>query len=419
MTKDYFKLRRERFKENLNTLSSGEPFLSIIFSGNVSNLDRFIPDSNFFYFTGIEIQNASYVVIFDGKKFAEALFLPPPNPMKERYELIELSSGYLDKHGNSDSIRRKAIKETGFETVFSSYELFDFLAKPLNIVREIYLDFSIPPTLGSESAVVFWNRIKEKMPNIVPKNLRGIVIKQRNVKDSIEISKIKKAVEIATEAQNAIMDILRPGIYEYEVEAVVRYIFTKRGTQGESFASIIGSGKNSTILHYNQNRKLIGENETVVCDLGVKRENYCSDLTRTYPSSGKFTKEQRKYYETVLEAQELALKTIKEGVSISQINKVIAEFFESKGVGKYNFHGVSHHLGIDVHDGLNNEEPLLENCVITVEPGLYNQGKQIGFRIEDDVVVKKNGVEIISRDLIKDIGDIEKRLSRPRKKIIN
>lgn len=418
MTKDNFNLRREKLKKNLNNLSNGKPFLSIIFSGSSHALDRFVPDSTFFYFTGLEIQNASYVIFFDGQRFYDALFLPPPNPMRERYEPIEISSGYLDKSGNADSTRKKAIRQTGFEAVHSNYELLDFLTKPLNIVKEIYLDFSIPQGAGSESAAAFYKEIKEKMPHIVPKNLKDIAIKLRNIKDSSEISKIKKAVEIAIEAQNAIMDILTPGIYEYEVEAVVKYIFTRRGTQGESFATIIGSGKNSTILHYNQNRKVIGKNETVVCDLGVKKDGYCSDLTRTFPSSGKFTKEQRKYYEIVLEAQNLAIKTIKEGVTISHINKVVAEFYKSKGVAQYNFHGVSHHLGIDVHDGINVDEPLMEDSVITVEPGLYNQSRRIGFRIEDDVVVKKNGVEIISRDLIKDIAEIEKRLSKPRKKII-
>ncbi|MFB3851801.1 MAG: aminopeptidase P N-terminal domain-containing protein [Acidobacteriota bacterium] len=413
-----FESRRKKLMDTLYNLAEGRPFLSVLFSGNSPNLDRFVVDSNFFYYTGIEIQNSAYVILFDGKNFSEVLFLPPPNPLKARWELMELSSGHLDKLGNADAARKKAIKETGFGAVLSNYELFDFLAKPLNIVKEIYLDLSIPLTIGSESAVRFFDDVRRQMPSVVAKNLRSVALKQRNVKEASEIEKIKKSVNVAIEAQNAIMDILQPGMYEYEVEAVVKYVFTKNGAQGESFATIIGSGKNSTILHYNQNRKMIGKNETVVCDLGAKKENYCSDLTRTYPSSSKFTKEQKRYYEVVLQAQEIAISTIKAGVSIGDVNKAVADFFISKGFGKFNFHGVSHHIGIDVHDGGSVDEPLSENCVITVEPGLYNQREKIGVRIEDNVVVKKNGVEIISKDLIKDISDIEKRMSKPRKKIL-
>lgn len=418
MTEDIFKIRREKLVESLQNISEGKPFLSIMFSGASSNLDKFTVDSNFFYYTGIEVQNAAFVALFDGKKIFEVLFLSPPNPIKARWEVTELSSGYLDKSGNADAVRKKAIKETGFQTVLSNYELFDFLAKPLNFIKEIYLDLSIPATIGSESAVRFFDDVKRRLPSIVAKNLRSVAIKQRNVKDALEIKKIRKAVDVAIEAQNAIMDILKPNMYEYEIEAVVKYIVTKSGAQGESFATIIGSGVNSTILHYNQNRKLIGKNETIVCDLGVKKENYCSDLTRTYPSSGNFTKEQRKYYELVQQAQEIAFNTIHAGVSIEEVNQKVSDFFKSKGMSKFIFHGVSHHLGIDVHDGGNINEPLSENCVITVEPGLYNQREKIGVRIEDDVIVKKNGVEVISKELTKDISSIEKRLTKPRKKII-
>lgn len=415
---EVYKKRREKLKKIITEQSDGKPFICALFSGTSPNLERYIADSNFFYLTGIEIQGTSYVIIFDGKNFSEVLFLPPPNPIKARWEVVELSSGHLDKYGNADDERRKAIKETGFDTVLPNYEIFDYLTKPLNLVKEIYLDFSYPSTIGSTTALRFWNEINKIMPNIQVKNLREIITKLKTIKDNFEIAKIRKAVDIAIEAQNTIMDILNPGIYEYEIEAVVKYIFIKNCTQGESFASIIASGKNSTILHYNQNKKKILTNETVVCDLGVKKEFYCSDLTRTYPSSGKFTKEQRIYYETVLEAQQIALETIKVGVSISEINKKVAEFYKKKGMDKYNFHGVSHHLGIDVHDGGSIDEPLQENSVITVEPGLYNQQKKIGIRIEDDVIVKKNGVEIISKELIKELIDIEKRLSKPRRKVI-
>lgn len=418
MTTEVYKTRREKLKKILTEKSVGKPFICALFSGTSPNLERYIADSNFFYLTGTEIQGASYVVIFDGKNYSEVLFLPPPNPIKARWEVVELSSGHLDKYGNADDERKKAIEETGFETILPNYEILDYLSKPLNFVRDFYLDFSFPSTFGSISALKFWDEINKIMPNIQVRNLREIITKLRTKKDIFEIAKIRKAVDIAIEAQNIIMDIINPGIYEYEVEAAVKYVFVKNFTQGESFASIIASGKNSTILHYNQNKKKILANETVVCDLGVKKDFYCSDLTRTYPSSGKFTKEQRVYYEIVFEAQQIALETIKAGVCISEINKKVAEFYKRKGKDKYNFHGVSHHLGIDVHDGGSIEEPLQENSVITVEPGLYNQNKKIGIRIEDDVIVKKNGIEIISKELIKELSDIEKRLSKPRKKIV-
>ena len=211
---------------------------------------------------------------------------------------------------------------------------------------------------------------------------------------------------------------LRPGLYEYELQAVVEYVFTSRGGQQNAFDTIIGSGKNSTVLHYNRNEKRIEKGDLVVCDIGVRKDYYCADLTRTYPADGRFTKKQRIYYDIVLEAHDRVIRFAKAGVKIAEINMMVNEFYAKKGVDKFYFHGTSHHLGIEAHDGGNLEDPLKEGAVITVEPGLYLSEEEIGIRIEDDILIKKNGCEVLSRALTTDMGEIEKKMAAPRKKIV-
>ena len=413
-----FKKRRELFEKKLAKDAEGRPFLALIHSGKPGKLDRFSPDPCFYYFTGVECQEASYLVFNDGKKSSEALFLPPSNPIKARWEGGELPSGALDTYGEPDAVRKKTMKETGFGTILSNYGIQEFLEKSLDMLSFVYLDFSGSAGCTCAFPYEFREKLSKARPNIVFKNVRDIVVSLRNVKDAFEVSKIRESIDIAIEAQDAIMEFLTPGLHEYEIEAIVKYIFTLRGGQGEAFATIIGAGKNSTVLHYNKNRKKIEKNDMVVCDLGVRKDYYCSDLTRTYPASGKFSKAQIKYYEIVLEAQELSFRKAKAGVAIADINKAVAELYKKKGVDKFNFHGVSHHLGIETHDGGTLDAPLQEGAVITIEPGLYYQKENIGVRIEDDILIRKNGCEVLSKELIKDIADIEKRMAKKRVKTI-
>lgn len=410
--KDIFKKRRNKIQQTLKEKFCNKKSMVVLNSGLKSKLDRFLPNSNFYYLTGLDIPDATLAIFSDGIDAKEALFLPPPNPIRTRWEGSELSSGYLNNKGEADIIRKKSMKSTGFSTILPNYELFDFLNKPLSECDVVLLDLSV-----KEFANQLHSRISFHFPFIKFENCAPIFSALRAQKEKLEIEKIQKAIDVTIEAHYAIMNFLKAGLFEYEVEALVNYFFLKNNAR-ESFPTIIGSGKNSTILHYNKNSKRIESFDIVVCDLGARKDFYCSDLTRTFPANGKFTKEQLKFYEIVLEASDLAISKAKAGVKITDLNSYVKDFFGKKGVQKFYFHGVSHHIGLDVHDGGGFDTPLQENSVITIEPGLYNQKENIGIRIEDDICIKKNASIVLSDALPKDAGEIEKIMAKRKKRVI-
>ncbi len=412
MKEDIFKKRRDSFVKKLSILSDGKPILSLLNSHKEPALGRFFSNTNFYYFTGLDIPDATLILDVDGKKNSESLFLPPPNPLKARWYGEEFSSGSLDKSGKADSVRNKTMKGTGFKNIFPNYDISEYLKRVLPSKDSILIDPYADEDIKELNA-----KILKSYPFLKAISGREAISSLRKSKDDFEIEKIKSAIDVAIEAEYAIMHFLKPDMFEYEIEAIVNYIFLKNNSR-ESFPSIIGSGKNSTILHYNKNDKKIDANDMVVCDIGARKDYYCSDLTRSFPANGVFSKKQLKLYEVVLEASEIAIKNVKTGVSIFELNQLLKEFYEKKGLNDFNFHGVSHHLGLDVHEEGSIEERLLENSVITIEPGLYNQKENIGIRIEDDVLVKNDGAEVLSKDLIKDPAQIEKQMAKRGKRVI-
>jgi len=411
--------RRARLAKELSKLAGNKVSIAVLHSGSKGRLDKFYPNPNFYYFTGVDVPEAVLLIMVDGGKISEGLFLPPSNPMQARWDGEgTVSAGWMDRTGRPDKLRENAMKETGFSTIYLNSEIYAFLERFLDKMSEVYLDFTSEAYGSSEYAHFFWQKLSESKPYLKAVSVKDIIHSLRHSKDAFELKKMREAIAISAEAEEAIMARLKPGMFEYELQAVAEYVFTSRGGQQEAFATIVGSGVNSTVLHYNRNEKKIEKGDLVVCDIGVRKDYYCADLTRTFPADGKFTKKQRIYYDIVLEAHDLAIRTAKAGVKIADINKAVAEFYARKGVGQFYFHGTSHHLGLEAHDGGNVEDPLKEGAVITIEPGLYISEEKIGIRIEDDILIKKGGCEVLSKALTTDAGEIEKRMARPGKKIV-
>lgn len=225
--------------------------------------------------------------------------------------------------------------------------------------------------------------------------------KARLIKDEEEIELIKKACKIVSEVANEIPSLIKEGVKENEVASEINYLMNKKGASGESFTTIPAFGKNSAEPHYTSALGKAKKGDFLLFDFGAKYQRYCSDITRTFVL-GKATKQQREIYSTVLNAQQIAFDKIKQGVKGATVHKQVEKFINSaynkKFAGKF-IHSTGHSIGLSVHDGgvlhPRMDLTLKEGMVFTVEPGIYLSGFG-GVRIEDDIVVKKNGIEILT-----------------------
>ena len=257
-----------------------------------------------------------------------------------------------------------------------------------------------------------------------------LISQYRQIKSSNEIKIIKKSCEIASLAHIAAMKKCKPGINEFDLENEICYTFGNYNARYNSYPPIVASGKNACILHYTSNNNVIKDNSVILIDAGCEYHMYASDITRSFPANGKFTSFQKDIYSLVLSAQNEALKKMKVGNFISEfhntavkvicnglkdlkiINKPSDEILEKKLYLEYYMHGTGHFLGLDVHDvgmyAINNKHiKLKKGMVITLEPGLYINQKNLGIRIEDDILIDNNGPIVLTKDAPKSINKIE------------
>ncbi len=247
-------------------------------------------------------------------------------------------------------------------------------------------------------------------PEVRIKDLSPLLDEMRRVKDAQEIERLREAGRISALGFNEAIRSARPGNYEYQIAAVAEFIFLYKGASGPAFFPIVGSGPNSCVLHYSQNSRKVAAGDIVVMDFGPDYRNYQSDLTRTFPISGKFSAEQAKVYQVVLEAQKAALAKVRPGATFGVLNATVKEVLERYDYAQYLPHGVSHYVGMSTHD-VGASEPFEPGVVITVEPGVYMPDKSLGIRIEDTVLVTRDGYEILTDGAPKEIVDIEKLMS--------
>ncbi|HTM06532.1 MAG TPA: aminopeptidase P N-terminal domain-containing protein [Patescibacteria group bacterium] len=260
-----------------------------------------------------------------------------------------------------------------------------------------------------------WLQLNRAIPTLQEAciDIHFLIADMRRVKNMQEIEAIFKAVEITMLAQETVAGIISNNVEEAEVHGNVRYIMCASGAM-EAFPSIVGSGKNSTVLHYHSNNKSMHDGDLVVVDIGAEKNMYAADITRTYPVSGKFSDRQKEIYTMVLETQNYIASLAKPGMWLR--NKEVPEqslhhlakvFLDKKGYGHYFVHGIGHYLGLDVHDVGSYAEPLQEGDVFTIEPGIYIQEESLGIRIEDNYWMTEKGALCLSEDLAKTIDEIE------------
>jgi Xaa-Pro aminopeptidase len=246
------------------------------------------------------------------------------------------------------------------------------------------------------------------------------------VKSPDEIATLKIAAEITAAAEREAMRSAKPGMFEYQIQSVIEHVFSVNGAVRPGFSTIVGSGKNSCILHWSTNTRKTEPGDVVVMDIGAEYEMYTADITRTIPISGTFTRRQRDVYDVVLKANQEAIAMVAPGVNMADINAkvndVLAEGLialglikDKSGLRQYYTHGLSHSIGLQVHDlgGANTVGVLKPGMVITIEPGLYIPAENLGVRIEDDVVVTETGHEVITSGAPKSVAEVEKLMKEP------
>jgi Xaa-Pro aminopeptidase len=237
----------------------------------------------------------------------------------------------------------------------------------------------------------------------------------RVVKDEIELAALRKAIHITTEAHKAAMRAARPGMYEYQIEATIEFTFRNLGADRVGFPSIVGSGPNTTILHYDVNRRRVQEGDLVLADIGAEWGQYTADVTRTFPISGRFSDRQKDIYNLVLGTQLAVIDAIKPGVTMRDLSMIARNYMSAhsgalcgtQDCSQYFIHGLGHWLGMRVHDVGDYTMPLQPGMVFTLEPGIYIPGEELGVRIEDDILVTETGCEVLSVNAPKTVEEIE------------
>ena len=362
----------------------------ILFGAPDSDLVKFRQEENFFYLTGFNEPDAVLLIDATGDQPQETLFIRQRDRGQERWTGATAPAGVEGQ------------KLTGLKSVQVSNELEVAVAR-------LTLRSSRVFTRTSDSRSM--DRMETLSPTANVQNVDPIIAALRIRKSPTELALIEKTVKITLTGHDAAARTIAPGVWEYEVEAALEYEFRRRGAERPSFPSIVGSGPNSTVLHYNASTRQMQAGDLVVVDIGSEYSGYAGDVTRTYPVSGKFTPRQREIYQIVLDAQKAALARVKPGATLQQIHQAAQSVIRDKGYGRAFPHGTSHHLGLYVHDAGDTRRPLEPGMVITVEPGIYLDEEQVGVRIEDDVVVTEGGYRLLS-DFPKEIAEIEALMAR-------
>ncbi len=262
--------------------------------------------------------------------------------------------------------------------------------------------------------------LEKKYPLLKVRNPSLVVGPLRAIKSPAEIAQIRRSIVATGEGLASAFRICRQGMKEYELQAAIEYPMYRAGATAPAFSSIVGSGPNALILHYERNRRMMQAGDVVVMDVGAEIEGYAADITRTIPVSGTFSAEQRMVYDVVLRAQEAIVGAIRPGALWSDLDRAARGVIDGAGYGKFWRHSVSHHLGIDVHDA-GPMDTLRVGMVITMEPGVYIPVgdttvapgfRGIGIRIEDDALVTERGCEVLTRAVPKSVREIERAMKK-------
>ena len=396
LPKEIFKQRRAKL---LELLGDG---VAVVYGKTGGFEGGFKQDNNFYYLTGVEEPAAILVLAPKEKSRREVLLLAPRNPEDERWS------------GERPSIGKKLEDSLGFEFVGRTGGLGWMVNAYLQHTTNLcYLSSPVTHSSPVPPDLNLYRDVSARVPGTSIKNMSQLIRDMRAVKSDAELAAMQKAIDVTGEAFKKAARALEPGMTERGVQDIIENEFKARGARQLAFPSIVATGKNTTVLHYTRNDAIIKEGDLFLMDIGAEFDHYAADVSRTIPVSGKFSPEQRKIYDIVLKAQKAAMAKVKPGAYIREdIHAEAKRIIEEAGFGEYFIHGTSHFIGLDVHDVGDYGQPLKAGMVISVEPGIYVPETGIGVRIEDEVLVTKNGFKLLTGHIPREIGEIEDLLSK-------
>ncbi|SPD75978.1 Peptidase M24 [uncultured Desulfobacterium sp.] len=417
--KNLFISNRARLVQRLKPGSIAVINSNDIMPTNADASHSFVQNTDLFYLTGIDQEETILVICPDAveKSHKEVLFI------KEAGEDTAIWEG--DKY-----TKTQATAASGIETVYWTREfekvfketVFESKAIYLNTNEHVRADVTVETR---DTRFLRW--CKTTFPLHKYRRLAPIMHELRTVKSELEISLIQRACLITKQAFLRLLDFVRPGVFEFEIEAEIFHEFLKNRSIGPAYPSVIASGLNSCVLHYTKNNRQCLDGELLLIDFGAEYAHYASDVTRTLPVNGRFTDRQRDVYNAVLRIQKAAIKLLRPENTFEDYSKEVGEIVQAELIGlglldsgavknqpkemplykKYFMHGISHHLGLDVHDYGARRGLFSSGMVVTCEPGIYIREEAIGIRLENDILITEQGPVDLTKEIPIEAEEIE------------
>ena len=357
------------------------------------------PNPNFEYLTGITDEPCAAILLDPLQKIPSkqvTLFLRPLNPELEKWD------------GARDFIDSKLVARYGIKSIFRIGRLPLALNAAARTAKKLAClqAFANHDHPVSQDLEVF-TKVSQRIPGVSIVDKTDILAKLRAVKSASEQACIREAGRITSLGFESVLRNMKPGMNEFDIQETLEHAYRSNGSRGPAYNTIAGGGFNGTVLHYGANEQELKDGDLIVIDSGADYRGYAADVTRTYPVNGRFTKRQKEIYSIVLKALDASIAKVRAGCTFHQIDKAARDIITKAGYGDYFFHGIGHHLGLEVHD-ITPDQPLKKGAVITVEPGIYIADECLGVRIEDDVVVTKDGCINLTKSIPRSIAGIQK-----------
>jgi Xaa-Pro aminopeptidase len=421
---DLFITNRKRFIKEMEPRSIAIFVSNDEVPSNADALYRFKQNSDLFWLAGIAQEDSMLILYPDNpdKKYREVLVLVRPNELKEKWDGKRLR-------------KEEASAISGMETIVWTDSIEALLQPWIHMADNIYLDSNENDRKGSLLQTREYRFIEEmKLRYPLHNYMRAakILKELRSVKTPMEIEVVQKAIDITHKTFERLLKFIRPGIMEYEIEAEIVHSFLSQRATAEAYGSIIASGDRARTLHYVSNNQECKDGELVLMDFGAEYGGYAADLTRTVPVNGKFSRRQKQVYNACLNLHNYAKSLLKPGITIVDYTERVGdqatnEFLKigllkktdvknedpgNRAYRKYLYHGISHHLGLDVHDLGTRTAPIKPGMLFTVEPGIYIEEEQMGVRIENNVWITKTGNQDLMAKIPITAEDIETKMKK-------